>query len=253
MKFYLGTHKPMWLEQIGIPMMVSRRTLAPKKRLPVAKGAWVMDSGGFTELSMFGEWRTSVQEYVDDARRIASEVGSLVWAAPQDWMCEPFILNKTGLTVMDHQIRTTDNLIELRMRLPEVRFIPVLQGWEISDYLRHEEMYLNRGIDLYKEETVGIGSVCRRQGTDQILRLIAELGRRMQLHGFGVKTRGVQGLAPILHSSDSMAWSFHARMNAKIEGHTHKNCANCLEYALKWRERLISNIEKERPIQTRFA
>ncbi len=34
--------------------------------------------------------------------RYRDEIGCLLWAAPQDWMCEPWITAKTGLTVAEH-------------------------------------------------------------------------------------------------------------------------------------------------------
>ena len=44
----------------------------------------------------------------------------LEWAAPMDWMCEPAMLARTGLTVEDHQRRTVANFLELRERGPEL-------------------------------------------------------------------------------------------------------------------------------------
>ncbi len=43
-----------------------------------------------------------------------------------------------------------------------------------------------------------------------------------------------------LESADSMAWSFSARRAPPLPGHSHKDCANCLEYALRWYEKLIA-------------
>ncbi len=34
--------------------------------------------------------------------RYRDEIGCLLWAAPHDWMCEPWITAKTGLTVAEH-------------------------------------------------------------------------------------------------------------------------------------------------------
>lgn len=111
--FYLGTHQPSWLAELDVPLFVSHRRLANRRRLPRARVGWALDSGGFTELSMYGQWRTSPEEYVAAVRRHDAEVGKLSWAAPQDWMCEPFILAKTGRTVADHQARTIDNFKRL--------------------------------------------------------------------------------------------------------------------------------------------
>jgi hypothetical protein len=119
-------------------------------------------------------------------------------------------------------------------------FIPVIQGWEYGDYIDHITMYENAGIDLTAEPVVGVGSVCRRQGTREaqvILTTIRALG--IKPHGFGVKVSGLKKYGLGLESADSMAWSYGARFNPPIEGHTHKTCANCLEYALRWRQDIV--------------
>jgi hypothetical protein len=246
--FYLGTHVPSHLTRTDVPLFLSRRTLAPRKTLPRALGRWSLDSGGFSELSMFGEWKTPAKLYVREVRRFRDEVGGLDWAAIQDWMCEPFILQKTGLPLAEHQARTIDSLLDLRSRAPDLPWTPVLQGWRGVDYLRHAESYASAGIDLRQEPVVGVGSVCRRQsGVDaaRILWRLHTLGIR--LHGFGVKMGGLASSADILSSADSMAWSFGARRAPALPGCTHKNCANCLRFALQWRGKILATIER-RPL-----
>src|SRR6185503_18015910 len=108
-QFWLGAHHPRWLATVGVPLMVSRRSLAGRRSLPRAAEQWVLDSGGFTELSLNGGWTVASYTYARDVARYRDEVGRLVWAAPQDWMCEPQILGKTGLTVREHQARTVGN------------------------------------------------------------------------------------------------------------------------------------------------
>jgi hypothetical protein len=44
----------------------------------------------------------------------------------------------------------------------------------------------------------------------------------------------------VIESADSMAWSFEARRERPFPGHTHKNCANCLDYALAWADELAA-------------
>jgi len=70
MEFFIGSHHATqhWFE-LAIPLFVSRQTLAPKQKLPKAKVQWALDSGGFTELSLYGEWQTTEAEYVADVRR----------------------------------------------------------------------------------------------------------------------------------------------------------------------------------------
>lgn len=242
MRFYLGTHQPHWLGLAGVPLFVSHRTLSTYKTLPKARGPWSLDSGGFTELSTYGEWRTTADDYIAAATRYRDEIGRLDFAAPRDWMCEPWITDKTGLSVEEHQKRTVDDYLDLTSR-SDVPFIPVLQGWDEGDYVRCVEMYDDAGVDLRTLRVVGIGSVCRRQATDEIARILARISAMgIKLHGFGVKKAGLSSAAPFLASADSMAWSFGARYEPPMEGHTHKTCANCQEYALRWRDRIIYQI-----------
>jgi hypothetical protein len=257
MKFFLGTHMPNWLEDrrfVDVPLFVSRRTLARMQAVPRSVTSWALDSGGFTELSMYGKWRTPSEQYVAEVRRFQSEVGRLQWAAPQDWMCEPIITQKTGLTVRQHQKRTVDNFLKLRDMAPDLPFVPVVQGWELSDYLRCVEMYEAAGVNLRAFKTVGVGTVCRRQATDEaaeIMRNLAGLG--LKLHGFGFKTKGLLKVQRSMVSADSLAWSFAARMEDPLPGHDrpgpgrplgHQACSNCPVFALRWRRKLLSKLKK---------
>jgi hypothetical protein len=108
-----------------------------------------------------------------------------------------------------------------------------------STHRRHVDAYDRAGIDLAAEPLVGLGSVCRRQATTQIDRIVTTLaGQDLRLHGFGVKTAGLSRYGWALESADSLAWSYAARREPALSGHRHKNCANCLAYALAWRERV---------------
>ncbi|MEU8133778.1 DUF7221 family queuine tRNA-ribosyltransferase-like protein [Streptodolium elevatio] len=258
MTFYLGTHQPGWLATAGVPLFVSRTRIhqsrRPRRRTyPRAITRWAMDSGGFTELQRFGGWRHTPAQYAAEVRHIAAEIGRMDWVAPQDWMCEPIVIRGgtagpiqfagTGLSVAEHQRRTVGNLLELRALAPELPWVPVLQGWTLSDYLRCVDLYGRAGIDLTGEPLVGLGSVCRRQATQEATRIVTTLaGLGLRLHGFGFKTLGLRSCAHALASSDSLAWSYDARRKPAMTGHTHRNCANCQLYALRWRHALLKNL-----------
>lgn len=254
--FYLGTHRPNWLASAGVPLFVSHGTLRSYRTLPRAVAPWVLDSLGFTELSQHGRWTIPARDYAAAARRYGAEVGSMVWAAVQDWMCEPFITAKTGLTVADHQARTIASYLDLRSIAPDVPWTPVLQGWRPDDYRRHVDDYDRAGVDLRRLPVVGIGSVCRRQHTAEVEDLIRALAHRgLRLHGFGFKTLGLERLGSVLASADSMAWSFRARREGRaVCGSTrHTNCANCLDFALAWRERVLAALAAgDAPLQPSF-
>ena len=253
MIFYLGTHIPSWLGKTDVPLFVSRRTMFKRKTFPRALGRWALDSGGFSELSMYGEWKTSPEQYVDEVYRFSEGIGNMDWAAIQDHMCEPAIRKNTGESVETHQRRTVESLLTLRGLAPDLPWTPVLQGWELPDYAAHVRMYEDAGVDIASEGAVGLGSVCRRQASAEIASLIRELSAHgLKLHGFGVKQGGLKRSETLLASADSMAWSFGARYNpAKLGAWNcrvrHKNCANCLPYALKWREELLTKIKLRGP------
>lgn len=261
----IGAHHPEWLPHSEVPLCVSvaslrERIFTGKRRAPVprAKVPWICDSAGFTEISTHGKWRWSAKEHAELVVQASEDVGQMSWASPQDWMCEPWVVKGgsffergrrvrfpgTGLTVRDHQRRTVNNLLELRALAPSIRWTPVLQGWSLGEYLDCLEMYDAAGIDLRAEPVVGIGSVCRRQGTLGASLIISHLAESegLKLHGFGFKVSGLLDSWTHLVSADSMAWSLEARYAAPIPGHTHKRCNNCLENALLWHGDVLARL-----------
>lgn len=243
MTFYLGSHMSGWLgnEAVPVPLFVSARRLRPRAKQPTATHRWALDSGGFTEIKDYGKWTVSPEQYADEVNEWFDVIGKMDWAAPQDWMCEPFILAKSGKTVAEHQTLTVENYLQLRELTPHV--IPVLQGWELDDYLSHVEEYAAAGVDLATIHTVGVGSVCRR-GQDReiaaILRVISALG--IKPHGFGVRGSAYRSTWEVLASADSMAWSYNARKNPPLDGCTHQHCNNCPRWALRWRSNLLRSL-----------
>jgi len=243
MEFYLGTHETAWLgRDPRLPLFVSHVRLAKRRTLPQATHPWALDSGGFTQLSQHGHWTITPRQYVTAVRRYHDEIGHLAWAAPQDWMCEPFVLERTGLTIAEHQRRTVTNYIQLRCYAPDLPFIPVLQGWTRDDYLRCVDWYDSSGIPLERLPRVGVGTICRRQDTGQADTIIRSLAP-LRLHGFGVKVTGLLQFGHRLTSADSLAWSYNARKHPPIDGHTHGSCANCLTWASRWRDSLLTRLD----------
>lgn len=246
MRFFLGTHHPNHLwdpAAAGVDLFVSHGQLRRYRKFKRAVTDWACDSRGFTELSQHGRWTFTAKEYAAALARYRDEIGRLAWASPCDFMCEPWITAKTGLSVGEHQRRTVDSVLELRALGAPV--IPVLQGWTPWDYERCFDLYEAAGVDLRREPVVGLGSVCRRQNTiraEMIVRDFAAMGVR--LHGFGFKKTGLRACHDALASADSMAWSFHARREPprpECRGR-HINCANCLPFALEWRCDLLASL-----------
>lgn len=246
MKFYLGTHCLNHVDKSTVPLFLSNRVLMKRKKKRFNPQVNVsIDSGGFSELSLYGEWRTTPEEYIDNVRRMEDLNLGIDWIASQDYMCEDIMIRKTGLTVKEHQKKTIDKYIQLYDMNSGFEIVPILQGQTIEDYINHIQDYYERGFDLRYFKTVGVGSVCRRQNTQEIGNIMKKINSYgINIHGFGVKKQGLEKYGNYLSSADSLAWSFNARYNkehcSKCYGiATTKNCANCLNYALEWRSKFI--------------
>nr|WP_280413453.1 hypothetical protein [Nocardia asiatica] len=189
-------------------------------------------------------------------RRYVEEIG-IVWAAPMDWMVEPWIIHGgqvgrihfagTGLSTEEHLHRTVGNLIDLRSLAPDLPFIPTIQGYRRTEYERCIDLYDKAGIDLAAEPTVAVGSVCRRQSTIEAAEIIAAITEAVpgiRLHGYGIKTAGLGRYGSLLTSSDSMGWSDGARIRRiLLPGCTgHKTCTNCIRWAFHWRQRVLASL-----------
>ena len=140
-------------------------------------------------------------------------------AVSQDYMCESFILQKTGLSVREHQRLTVERYRRIRSLVPMNTYVmPVLQGYQPSEYVDHIRDY---GSDLYFGMWVGVGSVCKRNGTPTAIRAVLSAIKSerpdLRLHGFGLKQTalGSPEVVSMLETSDSMAWSFAARREGR--------------------------------------
>jgi len=249
--FYLGTHEPSWLGRVDVPLMVSRVRLIRGRTAPRAQVPWVLDSGAFSELVKYGRYTFTPRQYADEVAQWSRSIGRPDWVAPMDHMCEPWMLERTGSTVGVHQARTVANYLELKaLRVP---VIPVLQGYTVADYARCVDRYVWSGVDLFACPTVGLGSVCRRENTDEIGAVVAELvtlGLGGRLHGFGCKAGAVIRYGHYLQSADSLAWSYAGRRRGPCT-HLRSRCANHLHYALAWRDGVLAG--DDRPRQLTFG
>lgn len=215
MKFYVGLHHPADTSHFDRAFISINRVRGRKK--PVASTDWILDSGAFRELEQFGAYRHSPADYAAEVNRLAALNPGLTAAVSQDFMCEPFMLAKTGLTVADHQ-RLTIERYDALLPLVRVPLMPVLQGYTLASYLQHIEAYGDR---LRPGMLVGVGSICKRNvDMRQIEAILAAIKRKrpdLRLHGFGVKLTALGSgvVRDCLDSADSMAWSFRARMEGR--------------------------------------
>lgn len=216
-RFYVGLHQPADASKFESACISINRVRGRKK--PVECDDVLLDSGAFTELLLHGRYRHGVEDYAAEVSRLHHEgVLKITAAVAQDYMCEPFMLEKTGLTLADHQRLTVERYDALMACRPPVTIMPVLQGFSPEDYARHVRAYGDR---LTPGMWVGVGSVCKRQGDPaaivRVLTAIRNERADLRLHGFGVKTTSLlhPAVREMLDTADSMAWSFAARKQGR--------------------------------------
>lgn len=200
------------------------------RKAPFPAHDWIMDSGAFTEISTHGRYRHSVEEYAREIKRWKDN-GNLLAAVSQDYMCEPFILEKTGLSVEEHHRLTIERYDALLAEETGVYIMPVLQGFKPIEYVQHVIMYGDR---LKPGMWVGVGSVCKRNADPaailEVLTHIKVVRPDLRLHGFGLKKTALSHakICDLLETADSMAWSFSARKQGRS--------ANDWREAKRWSE-----------------
>jgi len=213
MRFFIGLHQPSDAKHFDAVFMSVNR-LRNRKR-PFAVEDWIMDSGAFSTIATHGGYPYSIEEYANQIKRWKTN-GNLLAAVSQDYMCEPAMLAKTGLSIADHQRLTIERYDALLRCETGCYILPVLQGYAPDDYVSHIRQYGDR---LKPGAWVGVGSICKRNSSPCLILdvIIAIKSERpdLQLHGFGLKTTALaQGtIRALLETADSMAWSFAARRN----------------------------------------
>ena len=212
--FFPGLHQPYDAKNVE-RCMISVNVLENRKS-NFGVNDWIHDSGAFTRIAN-GKDHLPVSIYSDQIRCWA-QCGNLLAAVSQDSMCETFMLEVTGLTVREHQEMTIERYIQLKAIEQPVTIMPVIQGFEPKEYIRHIQMY---GKWLDEDAWVGVGSVCKRNShvgkVEVILEAIASERPDLKLHGFGLKKTALTSsiVNDLLYSCDSMAWSYTARRQGR--------------------------------------
>lgn len=251
-QYYVGSDRVNLLKKIDRPSMVSAYAVRDRKSdISInANQNWMMDSGAFTQVTNFGDFVICPEKYIRIAMRFEHS-GRLDCIATQDYMCEPDVINKLRekgreASVRIHQRKTIDRFIRLKKEARKqglgVPVMPVLQGWEVEDYVEHFKMYqdlINLPTHYYLpgpygeyfpvkrnwNQWLGIGSTCKRNKNPEIVSNIIDALEEywdeqcikkdgFRIHLFGFKKTGLR-LASIrdrIYSADSFAYDYANRM-----------------------------------------
>lgn len=227
-QFWTGVHHPHnagKVERAFISINALRRRVGP---FPV--NCWILDCAGFKTIELHGGYPDAPEVYAAQIRRW-SRNGRLIAAVSQDYMCEPFMLAITGLSVSEHQRLTIERYDALlKCDRGGVYLMPVLQGYQPGEYVEHLRMY---GPRLASGAWVGVGSVCKRNGDPariaEVLLAIKKERPDLRLHGFGIKKTALESglVQSLLCTADSLAWSYAARR----EGRNANDIGEAIAYA----------------------
>jgi hypothetical protein len=264
---YVGIPDPSWLGYIDRPACVSFRRLYRRSLydLPKAYEPWILDSGitwvfdyrrGVEHDEDVNPYPVTAERYAELVHRYDTVIGDLAWASVQDYPAEAQVVETTGLSEVEHQRRSVASYVELsaiwEMRLRRGRshrpnpFRPALQGGtDAESYVRCVDMYRRAGVDL-TQGVVGLGGVCMRESTREIAEVVEAVCAAVpgiKLHGYGVKTGGLELYGHRLHSIDSQAWSKGAR-SRRIKSprctNFHRDSRNCAVLAQDWHDEMTT-------------
>lgn len=239
-RLFVGLHQPSDARHFvrqGVFISVNRLR---QRKADMKASDWIMDSGAFTELEKHGRYREPVAHYLKQVERWRT-CGNMLAAVTQDYMCEPWILAKTGKSVRQHQ-RLTIRRYDAIKRRTTAFVMPVLQGYAPGDYVNHLRMY---GSRLTIGHWVGVGSICKRNGDPgaiyDVLSAIKQERNDLRLHGFGLKTTALQcgGVFSLLHTADSMAWSYAARREGRNANDYREALAFCEKIGRQQRQGIL--------------
>ena len=167
-----------------------------------------LDSGGFSFFYKRGDYPFTPEELAALSVREGAD-----FCAVMDYPCEPDTSRPPGLSTNRERIDRTIENTRRCLRIPNVNWVPVIQGYTPDEYAYCVERLRNE--DLIRP-FVAVGSLCVRKRTEDawsILSLIRDLLPGTKLHGFGIDMKFLRDrrIKSALWSADTQAWGFNNR------------------------------------------
>jgi hypothetical protein len=185
-------------------------------QLPENYDGLFVDSGGFQAASRWGlQYPYSIGAYFNYAEQLGAD-----YVAGPDFACEPSL----------HASSTEERMLKTAAAHRTAKryydrgdwsfqFVPVLQGWEVSDYRRCIRLYDDYGLTT---DYMALGTVCKRSDTDEIhnvLRVCEKYLPGTDWHMFGLTKRAwkEQRFWGRFRSADTAAWNWGASTTVEKE------------------------------------
>lgn len=179
----------------------------------------MLDSGGFSFLNRFGDYPFSINVFVDWVDKMNDvNDGKVNFVATPDYPCEMEITRTCGLkTNYERIIATVDKAIECLDGYPDINWLPVIQGYELSEYELCLDLYKERGVNPVR---FAIGSLCRRKKVEKIEFIVKSLisrGLDNEIHIFGLCMNGLKSkyLFDNVASCDNNIYAFKCKTEAE--------------------------------------
>lgn len=215
MKVYYGLTNHSQLKRLtrDLDILVSARMLIKMSANSVAYKyisefkSVMLDSGAFGSAFWDGGYTYGPDDYLKIVERVMPEY----WVT-MDIPCEPNIMPE--LSIQERIERTVVNT-KILITAPFPGFLPVIQGWEVQDYLYCIDCMEREGLI---KPIMGIGSICRRGKQAPIVNIVRHISQRLpgiKFHAFGVKVSTLRynngEILNYLDSLDTAAWQFNEK------------------------------------------
>src|SRR5579863_5053187 len=216
----------------------------PVPQIPPTMTDVAADCGGFVaSFKWGGTYKYSPAQYVD---WLGAWATSPSWAAVMDYCCENEITSGKAGIVCERQEKTTAMTYHFWQSYRDIPWVwvPTIQGWEVTDYVRHakemkpiiSEMHAHYSNDIFR---VGIGTLCHRASSamiQDVVLAVAAILPDVPLHLWGVKLGLAQSTIAVpeqVVSVDSGAWNGmfgHGRQEWKLSPYSQREW--CFKVAL---------------------
>lgn len=170
----------------------------------------ILDSGGYSFFSRWGDYPFSIEDYVGLAHLLQDKY-PLYRVATLDYPCEPDIDRSHLMTNEDRIKKTVSNAVECMHTDQNLPWLPVIQGYTTNEFLSCIDLYEEVGIT---SDYWAIGSICSRKGNPlelrKIITSIKEQHPNGKLHAFGLGIPFLRDpqIFQAIYSSDSAAWNW---------------------------------------------
>jgi len=172
-----------------------------------------LDSGGFSFFTKYSEYPFSVKEYVEwihEMQKINN--GKVKYVATMDYPCEPSINRKAFSSNKERIEKTVENAIKCFKNEIPAKWIPVLQGYNLDEYVFCLNLYKKHGI---LTDYIAVGSMCKRSNISEIVKIVHEIKKNYKgkIHLFGLAIKALQNKAlfDMIYSCDTIGYTFASK------------------------------------------